>query len=87
MKVPTLAQNTGPYKEIIDGETGLLFDTPEEFVEKLEVLVKDPEYRKKLGEAAHDWVREHRDATKTCVPLHEFYVQLIKDVQGRDVAA
>lgn len=40
--VPTLAQNTGPYAaEIIDGDNGLLFSTPEEFTSKLERLVKD----------------------------------------------
>lgn len=88
LKVPTLASNAGPYRdEIIDGETGMLFSTPEEFVEKLDALVKDKALRERLGSNAHDWVREHRDAKKTAVPLYEFYRSLIKDVRGYDIAA
>lgn len=87
LKIPTLASNVGPYREIIDGETGLLFSTAQEFVDKLERLVKDREYRIRLGENAYEWVREHRDAMKTVVPLHEFYCRLIKEVRGYDVAA
>ena len=88
LKVPTLAQAAGPYKhEIIDGETGLLFSTPQEFVEKLDRLVRDPDYRVKLGQAAHDWVRAERDALKTVIPLANFYRDLIFEVQGRRLAA
>lgn len=83
LKVPTLAQASGPYKdEIVDGENGLLFSTPQEFVEKLECLVKDEDYRKKLGERAYDWVREYRDAEKNVVGLHEFYSGLLKSHRG-----
>ncbi len=83
LKIPTLAQSSGPYKEeISDGENGLLFSTPQEFVEKLEHLVKDPEYRKELGERAYDWVYEYRNAEKNVVGLHEFYNSLLKDHRG-----
>lgn len=88
LKIPTLASNAGPYKEeIVDGETGLLFSSQQEFIEKLEHLVRDRDYREKIGKAAHDWVREHRDAMKTVVPLAEFYRSLVKEVWGYDVAA
>ena len=88
LKIPTLASNAGPYAdEIVDGETGLLFSTPQEFVEKLELLVKDPDLRKRIGQNAYDWTRENRDAMKTVAPLADFYRSLVKEVQGRDIAA
>lgn len=88
LKIPTLASNCGPYKEeIVDGETGLLFSSAQEFVDKLEHLVKDADYRKRIGQNAYDWVREHRDAMKTVIPLAEFYRSLVKSVWGTDLAA
>jgi glycosyltransferase involved in cell wall biosynthesis len=61
----TLAQNTGAYKaEIQDGKTGLLFDSPEEFEDKLARLVEDRIYRKELAANAKDWISENRDAFK-----------------------
>ena len=88
LKVPTLAQDSGPYHdEIIDGDTGLLFKTREEFVDKLEMLVKDSDLRAKMGQRAHDWVREHRNAEVNVVRLAEFYHSLLRDVWGVDVAA
>lgn len=87
LKVPTLAQDSGPYREIIDGDTGLLFKTREEFVDKLEMLVKDADLRAKIGQRAYDWVREYRDAEKNVVALADFYRTLLKDTWGVDVAA
>lgn len=87
LSVPTLAQRSGPYaEEIIDGVTGLLFSTPQEFVEKLRHLVRDKEYRQKIGARAHEWVREHRDAMKTVVPLLDFYTTLIRETRGASAA-
>lgn len=85
--VPTLAQNVGPYKEIIDGETGLLFSDEAEFIDKLEHLVKDADYRVKLGKQAEEWVREHRDALKNVKALAEFYWQTRSEVHGLTRAA
>lgn len=69
----TLAQNTGPYKEIIDNETGLLYNTPEEFVEKLSALIENVELRKRLGHAAKDWVLHNRLPEHTTPGLFDFY--------------
>lgn len=67
---PVLASNVPPYSdEMVDGETGMLFSTPEEFVEKLGLLVSDRRLRGRLGRNAQEWVREHRDAYKT-VPAY-----------------
>lgn len=75
MPVPeaTLAQNSGPYHEIKDGETGLLFDTPTEFVEKLSLLIEDAQLRRRLGEASHEWVMNNRLPQHTTPGLLEFY--------------
>jgi len=73
---PTLAANIGPYKEIIDGETGMLYDTMDEFEEKLCTLIENATLRKTLGENAKDWIKEHRDAFITVPPLLEWYRSL-----------
>jgi glycosyltransferase involved in cell wall biosynthesis len=85
--IPTLAQNTGPYREIEDGVTGLLFSDEREFISKLEWLVKDADFRRKLGAAACDWVHEHRDALKNVKKLVDFYHCLRSDVHGLKRAA
>lgn len=86
--IPTIAQNTGPFRdEIIDGDTGYLFSTAGEFVDKLEVLVKDVDLRIKMGKRAEEWVREYRDAMKEVPKLYEFYVSLWEEVHGVKFAA
>src|SRR6185503_3492877 len=43
----TLAANVAPYSdEIVDGETGLLYNNPQEFAEKLGALIEDVSLRK-----------------------------------------
>lgn len=72
----TLAQNTGPYKEIIHGETGLLFNTPKEFEEMLIELIDDASLRNRLGGRAHEWVWANRNAVDTVKPLINFYQEI-----------
>ncbi len=69
----TLAQNTEPYQEIEDGVTGLLYNTPAEFVEKLSLLIEDAQLRKRLGGAANEWVLNNRQPQHTTPGLYEFY--------------
>jgi glycosyltransferase involved in cell wall biosynthesis len=71
-----LASNYGPYKEIEDGKTGLLYDTPEEFVQKLSVLIENAELRKTLADGAKEWVRANRFAEVTAVGHAEFLREL-----------
>jgi len=76
----TLAQKVGPYQEEIkDGETGLLFTTPAEMVEKLEILVKEADLRNKLAQNAKAWVLENRTPDRTIPPLVEFYTEIRKE--------
>lgn len=73
----TLAQNTGPYKrEILDNETALLFNDPQEFEDKLSLLIENEKERKRLAANAKDWVAENRDAMKEVPKLVEFWEQL-----------
>lgn len=78
----TLAQNVGPYREIKDGETGLLFNTADEFVLKLSALIEDAQLRLRLGHAAKDWVWNNRLPKHTGPALFEFY----RDLKDRQMA-
>ena len=74
---PCLAGNAGPYREEIqDGETGLLYSTPEEFVQKLSILIENIELRERLGQAARDWVLANRHVNVTVPKLFEYYQEL-----------
>lgn len=72
----TLAANVGPYQEIEDGRTGLLYDNSKEFAMKLKELIKNVELRKMLGSNAHGWVTDNRSVEQTVPGLYEFYQEL-----------
>jgi hypothetical protein len=73
----TLAGNAGPYRdEIVDNETGLLYSTPSDFVQKLSLLITDADLRRRLGHAARRWVFDNRTPDRTIPPLFEFYQEL-----------
>jgi len=72
----TLAAKTAPYAEIVDGETGLLYSTPEEFVQKLGALIESTTLRKKLAEGAKKWVLENRTPKATIPGLFDFYAEV-----------
>lgn len=57
----TLAENAGAFGEIIENETGLLYNSPEEFEDKLSFLIEDAAARKRMASNAKDWLRENRD--------------------------
>ena len=73
----TLAQNTAAYKaEVLDGETALLFNNPEEFEAKLSRLIEDVTFRRQLAANAKDWVSENRDAMKEVPKIVASWEQL-----------
>lgn len=75
--IPTVAQATGPYKdEFVDGETAMLFDTPEEFGEKLSTLIENESLRLEIGRNAKDWVHQNRDAFKEVPKQFAFFEEL-----------
>lgn len=69
----TLAGNVVPYHEIEDGKTGMLYNTPEEFEDKLCALIESEKLRKELTANAVDWIHENRDAMKEAPKLYQFY--------------
>jgi len=77
----TLAQAVGPYLEIEDRKTGLLWKTPEEFEARLGELIEDATLRKRLAENAKDWVRDFRSAERTVPGLIQFYRQVIEEAR------
>jgi len=83
----TLAQNVKPYSlEMTDGENGLLFSTPQEFVEKLSLLIENEELRKKLGTNAKKWVLANRTPEKTIPGLMEFYEEC-REIRKREAVS
>lgn len=73
----TLAADVGPYQEIENEKTGLLYKTPQEFAEKLQGLIDNEELRKDLGKAGQEWVLANRTVDKTVPGLIEFYKHLL----------
>lgn len=72
----TLAQAVGPYLEIEDGETGLLFKDADEFYTKLCLLIENAELRLRLGANAREWVNNNRLPQHTIPGLLDFFNEL-----------
>jgi hypothetical protein len=72
-----LAQNTAAFEdEIQEGETGLLFNTPQEFEDKLCGLIESATLRQTLASNAKDWMRTHREAGKVSTDLFMEWVRV-----------
>lgn len=69
----TLARDMEPYREIEDGKTGMLYNTPEEFAQKLSFLIENVRARREMARAAKRWVTEHKDARKGAKERADFY--------------
>jgi len=78
-KIPCLVQGgVRPYEHCEDNVNAMVYLTEHEFKEKLETLVKDADTRKRIGEAAHDHIREYRDIEKELHRWLEFYDRMWK---------
>lgn len=65
VKVPTVASDVGAFKRmIINGKTGLLCDSQEEWFEQLSILVENREEREKIAENAYQY------CSKKCVTIY-----------------
>ncbi|MGE0718083.1 MAG: glycosyltransferase [Alphaproteobacteria bacterium] len=62
---------------VVDGETGMLFRTPEEFAAKLRLLIEDGELRRKIAGAAYAYVRDHRLMKDQFRRRYEWYLSLL----------
>jgi glycosyltransferase involved in cell wall biosynthesis len=53
--IPIVAQNRLPYSDyVINGVTGFLVDTEQEWEDRLNELIHDPELRETMGAAARE---------------------------------
>lgn len=73
----TLAAKVPPYSdEMEDGNTGLLYESPEDFADKLRVLIKNSELRRTLAGRANQWVLANRHFSRTVPAWFEFVQHL-----------
>jgi len=76
-KTATLAYNSLPYnEEIIEGETGYLYETTDEFGKKLEFLILNPLKRRIIAQKAYDWVWKYRNLEE----IAKDWVEMIKNL-------
>lgn len=76
--VPTIASDIPPYSTVIkNGETGILAGK-EDWVEAIELLIKDPKFRKRLSERAYEDVYENHNSDKQVIKYAEAYESLVK---------
>jgi len=72
MSKPTVSSNIGEAGEIIqDTENGFLAKTKEEFVEKMQKLIENPELRQKMGDKARETVEENYSLDVLGKRIHE----------------
>ncbi len=65
VEVPTVATDIGSFHEnILDGETGFLAKNDKEWFEKLEKLILDSRFRKKIGKNSQKYVQDSRNSEK-----------------------
>lgn len=79
----TIAAAGETYSEIKDGETGLIFKSPEELVQKIGILIENAELRRTLGENAKKWVLENRTPKRTIPGLNDFYEEIMSQQRSR----
>lgn len=73
VKVPTVASRVGAFeKKIEHNVTGILCETREEWTQALKKLVEDPEYRRKIGNAACQYAHENCCTLRTGYPITKF---------------
>lgn len=52
--IPVIASDVGPYREYVeDGVTGFLVSKESEWIDRIRLLIDDPELRESMGAAAH----------------------------------
>ncbi len=67
MGIPVVASDVGENKYIIeDGVNGFLASNTEDWVRKLEILIRDESLRKRMGEAGLKTIQEKGYALEAC---------------------
>jgi len=77
--IPAVATAIGTiFRVISDGETGFLVTTPDEWLQKIKMLVNDPALRKKIGEKA----KEHVEKNYSVKANEPVYLAILDNVTG-----
>ena len=72
-----LASPTVYERTVVDGCTGCIYHTPEEFAEKLQHLIEDKVYRHAIAAAAWQYVKDHRLLSQHYLERAEAYRWII----------
>lgn len=76
---PAVFSDTRPYREtIVDGETGYLAHTANDWYCALKLLIESIEERKRIGENLYNYVKEKRQASMRTKDYAEFIQQILK---------
>lgn len=81
--VPVIASRIGGIPEVVeDGKTGFLFEPGEvdDLIEKLKILIEDPDKRRKMGKGARKRVEEHFDVCKVAKRNLEIYKSYAREI-------
>lgn len=75
---PILAADVPGNRSLVqDGVTGLLFCDAEELAEKAWRLLTDEELRRRMTQAAHEWVRQHCDPMQEARRYWQVYTRVL----------
>lgn len=80
-KIPVIASSVEPYKKTIqDGVDGFLYTTPNNFLDILEKLVKDPKLRASIGQAGYDKIKKEFSSEVVALKYANILKSIFKEV-------
>jgi SAM-dependent methyltransferase len=74
--VVALASPTAYAQSVVEGETGFLYRTPDEFEELLRHLIEQREVRRAVAARAYRWVRDNRLLSQHYRRRYEWYLRM-----------
>jgi SAM-dependent methyltransferase len=74
--VVALASPTVYEESVADGRTGVLFRTPEEFEERLRMLITETDLRRRIAANAYRWAGTHRLLSQHYRARYDWYVRM-----------
>ena len=88
--IPTVCSPVGVNTVILqDGQNGFIADTPEEWVEKLGLLLRSPELRKRLSDAGRETVETRYSASVHAPRVYDIFASIVRGAErvSRDLRA
>lgn len=82
--VVALASPTVYADSLRDGENGVLFRTPDEFEQRLRVLIGDGERRRRIADDAYQWVAQERLLTQHYRTRYDWYRAMLAERERLD---